>query len=57
MECLEEDQGGREPDPEEKRTDIHLLNLLILKALLSQHDSASFHPIQCVCLCVYLWLV
>lgn len=57
MECLEEDQGGREPDPEEKRTDIHLLNLLILKASLSQHDSASFHPIQCVCLCVYLWLV
>lgn len=56
MECLEEDQGGKKPDPEEKRTGIHLLNLLISDASLSQHDSASFITFR-VCMCVHLLLV
>lgn len=52
MECLEEDQGGRKPDPEEKglvftflTCSFQTLHCLSMTVPLSSH---------CVCLCVYV---
>ena len=67
MECLEEDRGGGESlilkaKKKKNGTGIHLLNLLISDATLSQRDSASFITFRlcmfvCVCVCVCVWLV
>lgn len=49
-------RGEKSLIPSKKRTGIHLLNLLISDASLSQHDSASFITFR-LCVCAHLLLV